>query len=255
MSHTTQTRRNAVLRILRERRQLEIKDLALEFQVSEATARRDLKALAESKDIELVFGGAKLAHSFDYSFDSKEARNIEAKTAIGQLAAEWVGSHEQIFLDSGTTCFQMAFFLKEKMNLIVISNSLRLAMELKVPGLSVVLLGGQYRPARMDSVGPLALTTLENLHGYLAFIGADGLSRGNGLSASDIESAHLHTRVVAQARETILLADHTKFLSPSLCTIAGWETVRAVITDQRPSDEWTEFFEENSIEAVWPEKV
>ena len=36
----------------------------------------------------------------------------------------------------------------------VLANSARLALELNAPGLSVFLIGGEYRPDRMDTVGP-----------------------------------------------------------------------------------------------------
>jgi len=230
-----------------------IKGLAARLGVSEATVRRDLKALAEDKQVKLVHGGAARARNLDYSFHSKSTRNVEAKRAIGALAGELVGDGEQVFLDSGTTCFEMARALKQKRGLAVIVNSARLAMELDTPGVRVIMLGGQYRPERMDTVGPMATAALSQLRGYIAFIGADGMGVDFGLAASDIESAHLYGLAVANARETICLVDHTKFLSPALFRIAGWEAISRVVTDRRPGPEWMEFLESREIEVVYPQ--
>lgn len=227
-----------------------VRDLADELDISEATVRRDLRALADSGQVELVYGGAALMRTSDYSFRTKATRSIEAKQLIGRMAAAMVTDGDQVFLDSGTTCFEIAPHLKRRHGLTVIVNSARLALELDTPGLNVILLGGQYRPERMDTVGPLAMNTLEQLRGYTAFIGADGLSMDFGLTASDIESAHLYRSATRNARETVLVVDHTKFASPSLFKIVDFDAISRVVTDRDPGHEWREFLSEGSIGLV-----
>ena len=185
-------RREKILAAIYEKRHVTARDLAVELPASEATVRRDLKVLAEAGEIELVYGGATLRRPSDYSFQSKGKRNVEAKQVIGRLAADLVGEDEQIYLDSGTTCFELLPFLKARRRLSIICSSARLALEVNTPGISVILLGGQYRPARMDTVGLLATATLDQLRGYLCFIGADGLDRDFGPAAADLESADLN---------------------------------------------------------------
>jgi DeoR/GlpR family transcriptional regulator of sugar metabolism len=180
-------------------------------------------------------------------------RNIEAKKTIAQLAGGLVQDGDQIFLDSGTTCFAMTAPLRGKKRLSVIVNSIRIAQELKAPGVETLLLGGQFRQERMDTVGPVALETLEQFRGYRAFIGSDGLSIESGLSSVDIESAHIIKLVSRNARENILLADSSKFGRPALYKIMDFENVSMVITEKRPSDEWTEFFESQHVNVLYPE--
>lgn len=220
--------------------------------VSEATIRRDFRALAEEGKIVLNYGGATLPNHVDFSYRSKAMRNVEAKRIVGELAAGLITQGDQVFLDSGTTCAQLAPHLKRKGPLSVIVNSARLALELDSPNLQVILLGGEYRPDRMDNVGPLANTTLSELHGYKAFISADGLRRDVGLMASDVESAYIFRQAVANARETTLLADHTKFHSSALCRIVGWNSIVRVVTDRLPDEEWQTFFNERNIEVIVP---
>lgn len=221
--------------------------------ISEATIRRDLRALADDHQLELVYGGATVVRNADVSFRSKGLRNVEAKRIIGRLAAELVADNDQIFIDSGTTCFELAPFLKRKRGLSVIVNSARLAVELgDVQGLSVITIGGQYRPDRMDSVGPLAAQTLDQLRGFITFIGADGLSPDFGVTAADIESAHIYRLAVRNGRETILLVDHTKFMAPSLFKIVDWDAISRLVTDQKPLPEWIEFLDSRGIETIYP---
>lgn len=251
VNSSSQHRRQRILTEVFEKRHVNARDLAIDMGVSEATVRRDLKALADEGQLELVYGGAKL-RSADFSFRSKGTRNIESKQIVARLAAEMIADNDQIFVDSGTTCFELSPFLKRKRGLSVIVNSARLALELDTPGLSVILLGGQYRPDRMDCVGPLAINTLDQLRGYVCFIGADGLSMDFGLAAADIESAHLYRRAVNNARETVLLVDHTKFLAPSLFKIVDWESISRVVTDREPSPQWNDFLAARGIAVLFP---
>jgi DeoR/GlpR family transcriptional regulator of sugar metabolism len=255
MSVLTQQRHGEILSELFAKQEVSVKHLAAQLGVSEATIRRDLKILADRGQLEPVHGGATLPRRTDLSFRSKSLLHSQAKQTIGRLAGELVHHGEQIFVDSGTTCFQMTPALNTKRGVSVIVNSARLALELDTPALSVILLGGQYRPDRMDTVGPLANATLEQLRGYIAFVSADGLSMDFGLTANDIESADLYRRAVANAREVVLLADATKFDNPSLFKIVGFDAVARIVTDQMPSSDWMEFFKQKNIEVICPETL
>jgi len=104
----------------------------------------------------------------------------------------------------------------------------------------------------MDTIGPMAVNTLNQVRGYTAFIGADGLSLDFGPSASDLASAHLHRQVVANALSTVLLVDHSKFASASLFQIVEWSQIVTVVTDIEPDAPWREFFNEKSITVIYP---
>lgn len=251
MSESAETRREAIIAELYDKGKVSVSGLAAKLQASEATIRRDLKSLAGDGQLELVYGGAVLPKASDFSFHSKGMRNTKEKRIIGKLAAELINDNDQIFIDSGTTCFQMAAHLKRKRALTIIANSARLAMELNVPAFNVILLGGKYRTERMDTIGPLAMKTLENLRGYTAFIGADGLSTDIGLMASDIESAHLYSLAIANASQTILLVDHSKFTAPSLYKIVDFEAISKIVTDKEPSSQWKQFLDSRNIEIIY----
>ena len=253
MSLTSKQRHDQILAEILEFGHVEVKQMAQRLSVSDATVRRDLRVLADQAQIELTYGGATLPRPSDFSFRSKAARNVEAKRIVGRLAADLVGDNEQICLDSGTTCFEMCRHLRRRHGLLCIVNSARLAVEAgSYPGVKVLLIGGHFRPDRMDAVGPLATATLEQLRGYVAFIGADGLSMDFGVSASDIESALLHRLIVRNARETILLVDHTKFLTPSLFKICEFSEISRIVTDQKPLPEWADFLRAQGVLLRYP---
>lgn len=252
MSQATTSRRQEIMSQLLEKKQVTVRDLAAAMGVSDATVRRDLKALAEEQGLKLVHGGAMLPRERDFSFEAKLRRSSEEKRLIGQLAAELVHDGDQVFLDSGTTCSAMVPHVKRLHDITVLANSARLALELDVPGIQLFLIGGEYRPDRMDTVGPMAMDALNQVRGYVAFIGADGLSMEFGPSASDLASAHLHRQVIQNAYQTVLLVDRSKFGSASLFQIVDWSRINTVVSDSEPGTEWRRFFRDRDIEVVFP---
>lgn len=255
MIYSGKQRKDTILEQIYRNGHVLVKDLAVQLSISEATVRRDLKTMADAQEVELIYGGATLRRHADFSFRAKNILNVEAKRRIGELAVTLIHDGDQVFFDSGSTTFQMASLLKGKRNLSVIAHSIRLAEELSaIPDINIIMLGGQYRADRMDTVGPLAMETIEQLRGYRAFIGADGVSMDFGLAASDIESSHLCRLAVRHARETILVLDHTKFEAPSLYKIVDWEAVATVVTDRTPSPEWQEFLKIKKVSLLMPEE-
>jgi DeoR/GlpR family transcriptional regulator of sugar metabolism len=252
MSQAKEERRKQIMLQLLDRKHVTVRELAASMDISGATVRRDLKALADEEDLQLVHGGATLPRERDFSFRAKQLRAVEGKRIIGQLAVGLVLDGDHVFLDSGTTCSQMVPWLKKRHGVTVLANSARLALELNAPGFSVFLIGGEYRPDRMDTVGPMAMSALHEVRGYVAFIGADGLSKDFGPSASDSASAHLHRLVIENAREAVLLADSSKFGGASLFRIVDWLGISKVVTDREPDAEWMRFFEEQNIEVIYP---
>jgi len=255
VSQSTIDRRKRIMAQLLDKKQVSVRDLAGSLEVSDATVRRDLKVLADEQGLELNHGGASLPRDRDYSYEAKLLRASEAKRVIGELAASLVHDGDHIFLDSGTTCSEVVPHLKRLHNITILANSARLAFDLDGSSIRMFLIGGEYRPDRMDTVGPMSLTALNTVRGYVAFIGADGVSMEFGPSASDVESAHLNHQVIQNASSTVLLVDHSKLGNASLFQIVDWSQIRTVVTDQQPSDEWVDFLQGQSIDLIYPKNT
>ncbi|HEY0866396.1 MAG TPA: DeoR/GlpR family DNA-binding transcription regulator [Fimbriimonas sp.] len=250
---TAPNRREAILERLNARGHVSIRDLASDLAVSEATVRRDLRQLADENLLELVYGGATARRVGDQSLQARSQQNHAAKRIVGNLAASLVKDGDMLFVDAGTTCYEMRHALLRKRRLNVILTSTRLAEDLGAnPDLEIIALGGHYRPERMDFVGPLAANAIEQLRGYTAFIGADGLSPEFGVSANDIQTAYLYQHLLRHARETILLADHTKFAAPSLFRICGLDAISRIVTDRPPEPLWHEVLSSHGIQIIAP---
>jgi DeoR family transcriptional regulator of aga operon len=123
---TNTDRQAQVLKVLEERERIALSDLTALFQVSEATARRDLDSLAEQGKVQRVHGGAVLLrHSAsEPPLLERSREQASEKERIGQAAAALVREGETVFLGSGTTVLEAARALRGMRNLTVITNSL-----------------------------------------------------------------------------------------------------------------------------------
>ena len=87
-----------------------VDELSQQMDVSTMTIRRDLNSLCEKGYIERCHGGAqmpqKLAPETDYSV--KKERNQEEKRRIAKRALAFIGENDTVYLDSGTTTFELA---------------------------------------------------------------------------------------------------------------------------------------------------
>jgi DeoR/GlpR family transcriptional regulator of sugar metabolism len=247
-------RRDEILKTLYEQGHVEVRHIAQRLGTSEATARRDLRGLADEGVVDLVYGGATVPRTGNYTLQSRQRRNIDAKRAIGRLAADLVRSGDSLFIDSGTTCGAMVPHLLVRHDLTVITNCNLVAAQLgEHSDSNIIQLGGKFRFERMDSVGPLAQAAIERLSGFHAFVGADGLGFGVGLTSTDVDTASLYRTVIEQAAQSTLLVDHTKFSAPALHKIIDVGTVDRIVTDRPPPDGWAVALGRAGVEVIVPE--
>ena len=119
----------------------------------------------------------------------------------------------------------------EGLNIRLYTNSLA-NLEILSGVLQVVLVGGEYRPHRKDFCGYLANQTLSSLYFNKAFLGADGCVDMKAFSTTDAETAGINQIVVGNSDRVIILADSTKFSTPSHLIYLPIRKLYAVVTDE-----------------------
>ncbi|MBD3419858.1 MAG: DeoR family transcriptional regulator [Chitinivibrionales bacterium] len=259
MGHGSEIRKQIILDKLENEGSILVKEIADELQISETTIRRDLNELHHAGLLKQVYGGAVRSEQngspINFSISTRAGHRISSKKIIGRRAATFVNDGDIIYVDPGTTSWEMLPYLKDKKELTIISNSVRLLQQLEFIGHhEIIQLGGTLRPDRLDTVGTLALVGIDQLRGFIAFQGGDGLDLEFGLSAVDHESAMMAKSILANARKTIVAADHSKFDNPSLLyKITDIEKIDIIITDKPLDAAWQEKCRELSVEVVTAE--
>jgi DeoR family glycerol-3-phosphate regulon repressor len=125
----------------------------------------------------------------------------------------------------------------------VVTNSIRIADLFHHASASaarhsstVILIGGERTPS--DAlVGPIATAALKQLHLDLLFLGVHGMDAGAGFTTPNLLEAETDRAFVAASRKVVVLADHTKWGTQGISTIAELEEADEVISDSGLSGE------------------
>ncbi len=249
----TNERRQRIAHILGEQQRVTVPRLSQIFAVSEVTIRKDLAWLEAHNLAVRTHGGAVVAssHSTEIGFDTRERLQHSEKEHIGAAAASCVQDGETIALDASTTALCMTQFLKAKRELTVVTNGLRIGMELiNTPGISVLIPGGMLRSESFSLIGTWGKSVLQQIHISKAFVGARGFSPTEGLTDVNGEEVELKRAIVESAREVIALIDHTKWGHLAFATFCPPERLKMVITDTKAPLEMVEQVRGKGIE-VW----
>lgn len=226
------TRHRQILEFLTEGQEQSVSFLAEQLHTSEITIRRDLTILAEQGKLVRTHGGAIRNELPFVPFVQKAATQTQAKKRIGQRAASVVQENDILFLDCGSTVLAMAPYLKSFQNLKIITNSLSLIWELReAPHLSINLIGGELDLHRQAVHGSVALEHVARYHATKAFVGVDGISLKNGLTAQSETEATFTNALLARAKESFLLVDSGKFEKDSYLKFAPLTTIHHIITN------------------------
>jgi DeoR family transcriptional regulator of aga operon len=207
--------------------------LASELGVSEATVRRDLRALDEQRLLERSHGGA-VSHGTVYELPVRyRGGHARAeKQRIAREAAARVQDGDVVALTGGTTTTEVARLLGRRSGLSVVTNALNIAAELAVrPNLKLVVTGGVARSASYELVGPLAEGTLRAVNVDTAFVGVDGIDAAAGLTTQNETEAATNRALLERARRVVVVADATKLGHVAFASICPLQAIDELITD------------------------
>lgn len=209
---------------------------------SVATVRRDLQALEAEGVIIRDHGGARIADRIgtEVAFEQREQENLGAKRAIAEAAYAMIAPNSAIFLDAGTTVYQLARRLRlDPIPVAVFSNCIPIAQELlNVTEISVTLLGGRLRPENASMVGHLAENALDELWFDQLFLGGGAVADDGSIYSLDADEARINAKMISRASQTHLLVDSSKFGQRQTYRVAALGEAIHVVTDSGLVDDW-----------------
>jgi len=229
-------RRNRIAALISSRGLISVAELSAEFGVSQATIRSDLDELETRGVLVRAHGGAVAAtpNISELSFATREQMQVQEKNRIGQAAAGMIRDGDAIALDASTTSLAIAKQIKDRSELTVITNGIRIALELfDAPGVTVVMPGGFLRREAISLVGELGQEVLARFNVQKGFFGARGITLEEGLTDINNDEVQLKAAMVRAAKEVIAIVDHTKWERVAFASFASIDQVDKVITDDK----------------------
>jgi DeoR/GlpR family transcriptional regulator of sugar metabolism len=227
-------RQEKIRQLIRREGQLTVAEMCAQFNISEATARRDLEELSDQGALHRTHGGARRHDSIppEPPVLLRLQEQEQAKDCIGQAAAELVADGETIFLGSGSTALAVARHLQPRRGLSVISNSLPIINLLAdVPDLTLIILGGLLRRSELSMIGHITEHALGELRADKVIMGMRAIHPEQGLTSDYLPETRTDRAIVKLSAQIILVADHSKFGQVAPAFVAPLGVVDTIVTD------------------------
>ncbi|HEY8567639.1 DeoR/GlpR family DNA-binding transcription regulator [Microbulbifer sp.] len=243
----TQQRRHQILGHINDAGEASVEELARQFETSEVTIRKDLAAMEHSGLLLRRHGGAIPLPRELVGEDPLS----QTKRAIGRAAAELIRDHNRIVIDYGRTTTGLIPELDKKRGLVVMTNSLHVANQLRELENEPTLLmtGGTWDPHFEAFQGQVAEQVLRGYDFDQAFIGADGIDLERGTCTFN-EQIGL-SRVMAEvAREVIVMAESSKVGRRIPNLELSWDMFGTLVTDSGIDDKVCAQLERRGLRVI-----
>lgn len=229
-------RQQTILLWVRQAGHLEVELLAKRFEVTPQTIRRDINALCETGLLRRHYGGVSLpSATSNLPFASRQIINQNAKIQIAQRLAQHMPDGASVFLGIGTTVEFVARALADHQDLKILTNNLNVASLLcNSPSIEVRVAGGQLRHNDHDLVGEETTQFFNNFQVDYGVIGAGSLDADYGLMDFDVREAMISRAILGNARQRVLVADHSKWNRSALAKVAEFTELDLFFTDSLP---------------------
>ena len=235
-----QKRQNEIMASVRQHGACSIIELARQLEVSDETIRRNIKPLVHQGLIDKVHGGVVLSQTQEPEppFGKRMHERVEAKQLISARVATLIKDGDSIMLDTGSTTAYVARALGNHRNLSVVTNCTEIARTLaREASNRVHLCGGALRSDDWATFGSSAIDFVRQFHVNYAILSIGGVTADGGFMDYHLEEAEFSRAVIAQAKKTIVVADHSKFGNPNFIRVCDFDEVDMVVVEQAPSAE------------------
>lgn len=204
-------RHNEILSLLESNRVINVSLITEHFNVSPATARRDISKLDEQGKLRKVRNGAERIENKKRKWtplNINSTDHYEEKSLIAVKAAELCLPGESAVINCGSTAFLLGQQLCGK-NVQIVTNYFPLASYLiDQDHDDVILIGGQYNKAQNIFLNP-ALNTLMGYAGNWMFTSGKGLTEA-GLYKADMLTAVAEQQMLDQIDKLVVVVDSSK---------------------------------------------
>ena len=168
-------RRDFIYRYVHEKNAASFNELADLMSVSHMTVRRDIQLLEEEGKVIAINGGVKLNNLLksELPWREKAELNHDVKRKMGQLAAMLIEPGQTLYLDAGTSLFEVAKAVAAShcFNLTVVTNDFSISHYLMdMPHITLYHTGGLVDQRNRSCLGKSAASFLRTINIDVAFL-------------------------------------------------------------------------------------
>lgn len=248
-------RRHFILNELYKNKAVTVNELAQQLDVTTMTIRRDLHHLEEGGLVEKSHGGAVLTESLvkEATYRNRKLVHINEKRQIAVAALQLIESSMSIYLDAGTTNFELAELMSKQQwnSLTVVTNDLAIAQTLTpITSIYTILLGGHIDAESNSTCGVLAMNMLRTMHFDICFLGTQAITPDWRIMTANAEKIEVKRACMQASDKTVLIADHSKFKKHKLYYISDVWKMNTLISDYNASVAEQRLFNERHVRFI-----
>lgn len=247
-------RQQQIVEIAKQNGRVTVDELALRFEVTPQTIRKDLNDLCGQRVLTRTHGGAILSSGVEnVAYDARRVLAQIEKEHIGRHTAALVPNNSSLLMNIGTTTEEVARHLVHHEGLLVITNDIHIAAILTPsPRIDVIIAGGMVRKSDGGIIGESAIEFISQFKVDRAIIGVSAIDDDGTLLDFDYREVLAARAIIRHARHVILVADAMKFTRTAPVRIGDIAQVDCFVTDRPPPETITDICRHNgvSIEIV-----
>lgn len=224
-------RHHKILSLLKENQIINVSFITKHFDISPATARRDIAKLDEQGKLKKIRNGAERIEEKRLRWSPlniNSTDHYEEKSQIAMKAAELCQPGDSAVINCGSTAFLLGQQLCGK-GVQIVTNYFPLASYLiEEEHEDVVLIGGQYNRTQGIFLNP-ALSTLMGYAGNWMFTSGKGLTE-TGLYKTDMLTAVAEQQMLDRIDKLVVVVDSSKVGSRTGMLFCPAEKIDYLIT-------------------------
>lgn len=218
-----------IIHLIQKKGSVQVDELAKELEVSTMTIRRDLEKLNAEGLIERCHGGA--VYKQEVTYADKQVSNQPIKEKLAQICASFVKDGDAIFLDAGTTTFEIAKLIMNIPNIMVLSNDLEIIRLLANSDVELMICGGNVQKNTGSIYGYYATQMIEQLQFDLGFFGTAAVNSHLKVMTPTTDKGFLKRTVADHCQQSFLVADQSKFNKTALTLVNELTDYHYIVTD------------------------
>ncbi len=234
-------RLNDILKSLNKYGSVSVKELAINYRVTEDLIRKDLKKLESQGLLDRVYGGAqRIKNKFEASsLHYRMQVNTQEKTAIARKAVSLIKNGEYIYLDTSSTSAHIAQILAQSnLEITVLTDMVEVIQTLaNVDDITLIAIGGQYNPYTGGFLGQESVRQISQYTVDKAFISCRSVSLEDGyLIEGFIDIGNTKRAILEIARTRIVATQALKYRSSGVYRFYKVADIDMVIVDKPLED-------------------
>ena len=233
---------------------ISIAEITETYEISEESARRDLRLLERQGLCKRTRGGAislrqvNIRPAEDRDFSQMPV--FDQYREIARHAAEMIRKSDVVYLTGGSFGYIMLPFLPRDISYTLVVNSVEMGKELRgFDNVDVYVAGGKMRRSG-TLTDTLAAEFVSRIHFDLCFITGAGLTAEFGLSNGTDETAAFQRAVMRNSRKRCLLMPGAKVGVNAFIKVCDAAEFNCVITDWDCTEEQLNELEKVGVETV-----